>query len=119
MRNPDEQPVMQSRYPKNRFINHWVMHKFIMLKRKNGSKTITASEISQYVYCPISWHLKRSGVKPHSDLLKRGRDEHERAGGRLALLEWREKAARILRLLCYLSLATAVLIAGWILWTYL
>jgi hypothetical protein len=90
-----------------------------MFKRKNGSETIAASEISQYVYCPISWHLKRSGVVPHSNLLKRGRDEHERAGGRLTLLERRENAAGILRLLCYFTLAAAVLIAGWILWTYL
>ena len=54
--------------------------KIIMLKRNNGSKAISASEISQYVYCPVSWYLKRSGVQPQSCGLKRGIGEHKKAG---------------------------------------
>jgi CRISPR/Cas system-associated exonuclease Cas4 (RecB family) len=89
-----------------------------MLKRKNGSSDITASEISQYAYCPVSWYLKRSGIPPHSDGLKRGRDEHEKAGSRLALLSRQETAASIFRLLAYLCSMAAVLLLGWILWNH-
>jgi CRISPR/Cas system-associated exonuclease Cas4 (RecB family) len=90
-----------------------------MLKRKKGSKAITASEISQYVYCPVSWYMKRSGAKPYSGGLKKGIDEHKKAGNRLALLERREKSVGIFRLLGYLSAIVAILLAGLILWTYL
>ncbi|MFA6226820.1 MAG: hypothetical protein WC620_11785 [Methanoregula sp.] len=89
-----------------------------MLKRSSGSKPISASEISQYVYCPVSWYLKRSGVQPQSGGLKRGIVEHEKAGGRLILLEKRDRAAGIFRLLGYFSAVIAILLLGWILWTY-
>jgi hypothetical protein len=89
-----------------------------MLKRKNENKAISASEISQYVYCPVSWYLKRSGVPPHSSSLKRGIEEHEKAGGRLNLLERRERAAGVFRFLGYLSALAAILLMGWVLWTY-
>ncbi|MDD2836143.1 MAG: hypothetical protein PHY05_08325, partial [Methanothrix sp.] len=68
-----------------------------MLKRKNGDKAISASEISQYVYCPVSWYLKRTGVEPQSFGLKRGIDMHQKAGGRLTLLDRRERAADLFR----------------------
>jgi CRISPR/Cas system-associated exonuclease Cas4 (RecB family) len=89
-----------------------------MLKRKSGSKTITASEISQYVYCPVSWYLKRSGEVPYSAGLKRGLREHEKAGGRLVVLEKREAAAGFFRRLGYLFGLAAVLLLGWLLWTH-
>ncbi|MFZ3149473.1 MAG: hypothetical protein WA137_10570 [Methanothrix sp.] len=89
-----------------------------MLKRKNGYKAISASEISQYVYCPVSWYLKRCGVQPQSSGLMRGIDAHEKAGSRLILLERRERTASIFRLLGYLSAIAAILLTGWILWTY-
>ncbi|MDD4093548.1 MAG: hypothetical protein PHF94_02910 [Methanothrix sp.] len=86
-----------------------------MLKRKSGSRTITASEISQYVYCPVSWYLKRSGVQPYSAGLKRGRDEHERAGGRLTVLKKREAAASVFRWMGSLLALAAILLLGWFL----
>jgi len=90
-----------------------------MLKRKNGSKPISASEISQYVYCPVSWYLRRCGVQPQSSGLKRGIDAHEKAGDRLVLLEKREKAGEMFRLLGYFSAIVAVLLTGWFLWNSL
>jgi CRISPR/Cas system-associated exonuclease Cas4 (RecB family) len=90
-----------------------------MLKRKNGDKAISASEISQYVYCPVSWYLKRKGVEPQSIGLKRGIDMHQKAGGRLTLLDRRERAADLFRLLGYISLIAAILLAGWLLWIYI
>jgi CRISPR/Cas system-associated exonuclease Cas4 (RecB family) len=89
-----------------------------MLKRKNDSKAISASEISQYVYCPVSWYMKRSGVQPQSFGLKRGIDAHEEAGSRLILLERRERAAGMFRLLGIFSAIAAILIIGWFLWSY-
>jgi hypothetical protein len=89
-----------------------------MLKRKNGFKAISASEISQYVYCPVSWYLKRCGVEPQSFGLKRGIDAHEKAGSRLILLERRKRAASMFRLLGYFSAIAAILLTGWFLWNY-
>jgi hypothetical protein len=89
-----------------------------MSKRKNSNKAITAYEISQYVYCPISWYLKISGVQPQSYGLKRGIDAHEKVGRKLIFLERRERVAGIFRLLGYFSAVVAILIFGWILWTY-
>jgi CRISPR/Cas system-associated exonuclease Cas4 (RecB family) len=90
-----------------------------MFKRKNGNEAISASEISQYVYCPVSWYLKRKGVPPQSSGLKRGIDMHANAGGRLALLERKERAAGLFRLLGYFTAFAALLLAGWLLWTYI
>ncbi len=103
---------------RNSFISDRVLDKIIMLKRNNGSKAISASEISQYVYCPVSWYLKRCGVQPQSYGLKRGIDAHEKAGSRLVLLERRERAAGVFRLMGYFSVVAAILLMGWVLWTY-
>ena len=89
-----------------------------MPKRENRNNVITAHEVSQYVYCPISWYLKISGVQPQSYDLKRGTDAHEKMGRRLILLERRERVAGIFRLLGYLSAVVAILILGWISWNY-
>ena len=95
-----------------------MLRKIIMLKRENGSKAITASEISQYVYCPVSWYLRRSGVQPQSAGLKRGIGEHKKAGSRLVLLERREREAGIFRWLGALSFVLAAMLLGWVLWKY-
>jgi len=87
-----------------------------MAKPKAG-RIITASEISQYVYCPVSWHLKRSGASPVSTGLERGAAEHERAGGCLRLAARQEKAANLLRMAGLLLAFAALILLGWILWT--
>ena len=87
-----------------------------MLKSRDEEKPISASEISQYVYCPVSWYLKRSGVQPQSPGLQRGIAEHRKAGHRLAHLEKRERAAGAFRWLCALAFILALLLAGWFLW---
>ncbi len=89
-----------------------------MLKHKDQGKAISASEISQYVYCPVSWYLKRSGVQPQSPGFKRGIVEHKKAGGRLALLEKREKAAGTFQRLGTLSIILALMLVGVFLWMH-
>jgi hypothetical protein len=90
-----------------------------MPKQKASSNVIAASEISQYAYCPICLHLKRSGAPMHSDRLERGTAEHERKGGRLRLIGRRERLAGRFRLISILSASAAALLLGWILWTHL
>jgi hypothetical protein len=87
-----------------------------MAKPKAG-RIITASEISQYVYCPVSWHLKRSGAPMVSPGLERGAAEHERAGGCLRHAACRERTASLLRMAGLLLAFTALILLGWILWT--
>ncbi|MGV8126464.1 MAG: hypothetical protein ACP5PV_04530 [Methanothrix sp.] len=89
-----------------------------MFKPLSRSNIITASEISQYVYCPVSWHLQRSGASPESAGLERGVAEHERAGGRLRLVARRERASSILRRAAFLLAFAALILLGWILWTH-
>ena len=88
-----------------------------MLKPRSGRNTITASEISQYVYCPVSWHLKRSGVPMDSPGLERGVEEHERAGLCLRLAVRRERTASLLRMVGLLLAFAALILLRWILWT--
>jgi hypothetical protein len=57
-------------------------------------------------------------VQPQSFGLKRGIDAHEKAGSRLIILERRERAAGMFRLLGYFSAIAAILLIGWFLWTY-
>jgi hypothetical protein len=90
-----------------------------MPKPKGGSDVIAASEISQYAYCPVSWHLLRSGVAMQSDGLSRGIAEHKRAGCRLRLIKQKERAASRFGLIALLFASAAVLLLGWILWTRL
>lgn len=89
--------------------------KIIMAKRTNKSEVIAASEISQYVYCPVSWYLKRMGAPARSPYLERGIREHIGAGKRLSLLEKKDKSSRAFRLLEYSSLLFAILLLGWFL----
>ena len=87
-----------------------------MPKQESRSDTITASEISQYAYCPVSWRLKRSGAPMESPRLVCGVAEHERVGGRLRLIVRREKASGIFRRMASLLAFAALILLGWILW---
>lgn len=89
-----------------------------MPKPRSGKNTITASEISQYVYCPVSWHLKRSGVPMESPGLERGAAEHERTGGCLRLVARRKSASSMLSRAGLLLAFAALILLGWIIWTH-
>jgi len=88
-----------------------------MPKPLSRSNIITASEIGQYAYCPVSWYLKRSGAPMESPGLVRGIAEHERAGGRLRLVARRERASSLLRRIAFLFSFAALVFLGLILWT--
>ena len=76
---------------------------------------IRASEISQYVYCPIAWYLERCGSAPESPSLERGTDEHTKAGKRLSQIQNQERSLRIVRILEYLALIGAFAAFWWFL----
>ncbi len=80
---------------------------------------ITASEISQYAYCPIAWYLERCGSTPESPDIERGKYEHNVAGKRLMRIQSQENSLRLVRLLEYLMLIGALLAFGWLLRSYI
>lgn len=87
------------------------------IKMRKGTKRdiIAASEISQYVYCPIAWYLERCGSTPESPSLKRGTNEHIKAGKRLSQVQSQERSLRIVRILEYLMLIGAFAALWWFL----
>jgi CRISPR/Cas system-associated exonuclease Cas4 (RecB family) len=85
-----------------------------MIGRPDRSDVIAASEISQYVYCPVSWYLKRKGASPRSPNLERGIRAHIGAGKRLSLLQKKENSSRTFRFLEYSSVLIAILLIGWL-----
>lgn len=87
-----------------------------MDKRPNNSNVITASEIAEYVYCPISWYLKRSGCNPDTPGMAAGLEKHVEVGERLSLIRKKETASRRFNWLGFLAFTAALLIlARWLL----
>jgi hypothetical protein len=84
-----------------------------MDKRTNNSDVITASEIAQYAYCPISWYLKRSGSRPNTPGMVAGIREHAKVGAKIALVQRKEMDSRHFALLGFLALIIALLILAW------
>ncbi len=81
------------------------------------SDVITASEIAQYAYCPLSWYLKRCGCQPQSTGLENGLKRHSEVGEKIYRVTGEERASRQLSWLGYLALAAALLILlWWLLW---
>ncbi len=84
-----------------------------MNKSANRRNIVTASEISQYTYCPISWYLRRCGRTPESSGFERGINKHVEVGKRISLVQKQERSFRILRILEYLSLMVALGLMVW------
>lgn len=90
-----------------------------MMKREEKKEVITASEISQYAFCPLSWHLARAGIKPRSPGLIKGDRAHQKMGKELSILQKKEDASRTLGILGHLSALGALLLLGWFLFSQL
>ena len=58
-----------------------------MDKSNSNSKIISASEVGQYTYCPISWYLQRVGYRPDSKMLDIGKKAHEIYGNNIDSIE--------------------------------
>lgn len=85
------------------------------MKKGEKKDIITASEISQYVYCPIAWYLSRCGSMPESPSLGRGTDEHVNVGRIMSQLQCQERSLGILRFLEYMMLVAAFAALWWFL----
>ncbi len=76
---------------------------------------IRASEISDYLFCPRAWYLKRyAGVRVETESLREGERLHEIATSSAAETEKLERSAKILLLLGLLGLIS-LLVVIWIL----
>jgi hypothetical protein len=71
-------------------------------KQKSHILMITASEISQYLYCPFSWLLQKSGYKPESSAIRSGEIKHNIIGN--TITEINKKKVRSLFYRCVGSL---------------
>ncbi len=89
------------------------------MRRGTKRDVITASEISQYAYCPVAWYLERCDGIPESPSLERGRYEHIEAGKRLLQVQSQERSLRIVRILEYLMLIGALAAFGWLVRSYI
>jgi len=70
---------------------------------------ISASEIGQYLFCPMSWYLQRCGYKPRSELLSAGKIKHVELGNVMYYTQKGVKKSRVLAFTGYFLLALAVL----------
>jgi hypothetical protein len=87
----------------------------MMDKRPNNSNVITASEMAQYTYCPISWYLKRCGCKPNTPGMVAGIEKHANVGEKISLVRRKEMTSQHLSWLGYLALIAALLVlARWL-----
>lgn len=88
----------------------------MMDKRPNNSDVITASEIAQYAYCPVSWYLKRSGCQPNTPGMVAGMEKHSKVGEKISMVNRKEMASRHLGWLGFLALIVSLLVlARWVL----
>ena len=78
--------------------------------RLNNSDIISASELGQYHYCPVSWYLQRCGYKPKSKYLETGKKKHEELGITIESVNQNIRRYRTLEIIGYLFLFIGVLI---------
>lgn len=71
---------------------------------------ISASEIGQYQFCSVAWHLQKCGYKPQSPSLSRGEQKHKALGAIVHQVEKSTKRANVVAVIGYLLIIVAVLI---------
>jgi len=73
---------------------------------------IKASEIVDYLYCSVSWSLKRRGFKPNSDAIKKGIELHQEVGKTVTKLEKQERVYSLTSSVGYLLLFAVIVMFG-------
>jgi len=66
------------------------------MKEQGRNLILRASEIGQFIYCPVAWHLQRQGYKGESPALDRGLEEHFDMGGQIDTVTKEEKKERVI-----------------------
>ena len=75
--------------------------------RFRDDKIISASEIGQYKFCPLSWYLQRCGYKPKSKSLDYGKEKHIEVGKIMYYTKSETKKSNIFELIGYMILIIA------------
>lgn len=74
------------------------------------NSVISASEIGQYCYCSIAWHLQRQGLKPDSEMLEEGQKKHDELGHLINKTERKMVKSSILAMIGYIILFVSILL---------
>ena len=77
---------------------------------KSKSDVISASEIGQYVYCSVAWHLKRMGYEPESPKLEQGIEKHRKIGFKIDKIETKNRKSNIIAIAGYTILILTLLL---------
>jgi len=85
------------------------------MKEQSRRLILKASEIGQFIYCPVAWHLQKQGYKVESPVLDKGLEEHLDLGGQIDTLTEEEKKSRVMLLVGLGLIVISILIfVGWL-----
>lgn len=86
------------------------------MKEQSHKPILKASEIGQYAYCPVAWHLQRQGYEPESPLLDIGLEKHVDLGTQVETVTRAEQTSRrLLWAACSLLFFALVVLLWWLL----
>lgn len=78
--------------------------------KRDRNNVISASEIGQFCYCSIAWHLQRQGLKPDSESLEKGQKKHDDLGQLMHRNERKIVKSKILATAGYIILFFSILL---------
>jgi len=85
------------------------------MKEQSRRLILKASEIGQFIYCPVAWHLQKQGYKVESPVLDKGLEEHFELGGQIDTLTEEEKKSRVMLLVGLALIVISILVfVGWL-----
>ena len=65
------------------------------MKEQGRKPILKASEIGQFIYCPVAWYLQRQGYKVESPVLDRGSEKHVDLGEQIDSVTKSEKVSQL------------------------
>jgi len=65
------------------------------MKEQSRKPILKASEIGQFIYCPVAWYLQRQGYKVESPVLDRGLEKHVDLGEQIDTVTEAEKKSQL------------------------
>lgn len=105
------------------------------METPTNKPVLKASEVGQFAYCSVAWHLERQGYKPKSSalgksleeqvelgikieppelpILERGLEEHADLGAKIESLSKAERTSKQLSYVGYALVLVAVIVFIW------
>jgi len=74
---------------------------------------LKASEVGQFAYCSVAWHLERQGCKPELSALGKGLEEQVELGAKIESLSKAERTSKQLSYVGYALVLVAVIAFIW------